>query len=928
MKELSSAGKALWAKKGRHREMSWLPLHQHMADAAGVARLLWQEWLSPGERHRIASGLNNPSLAQSFFVFLAAAHDLGKATPLFQAQPRGFPPDDLDQEQMENLKAQGLPCEPYSFFINSRATPHALASQVLLLQAGCAPAIAAILGAHHGKPSESIALSERPYQAFAQHYYLCTAGKVPWSTVQTDLLLYALCLSGFEGLGDLPQPDFPSQVLLCGLVIMADWIASNEALFPYQGWGEADLRVQGQERLEDAWQRLQLPLPWVFDDLALTPDYYLDRFGIRSPYLSQSMALEIVQNTAFPGIFILEAPMGTGKTEAALVAAEIFAEKAGKSGVFFALPTQATSNAIFSRLLAWTKALDLQGSHAIRLAHGKAQFHDEYKDLPKGGRDTWQRYEGEILVHQWFEGSKKSLLADFVVGTIDQFLLAALRQRHVMLRHLGLFGKVVILDECHAYDAYMNQYLDRALRWMGIYHVPVIILSATLPAARRAQLVQAYLGGDGLTMSKAQRRNRERIPAPAWTKSRGYPLVTWTDGQQVHQHEIPLFGSSLEVALEPLAREDLTARLKALLVNGGYAGVIVNTVSRAQAIYQELAETFGAAQVTLAHARFIAPDRIRTETRLLGMLGKSMGSQPRSGTHIVVGTQVIEQSLDLDFDVLVSDLCPMDLLLQRMGRLHRHERSRPLELTAPRCLILGLQEEGFEPGALAIYKAYPLLRTKALLPEHSLRLPEDIPRLVQDVYDLDVCLPNEPPGYEQAQSEWLKLLEKQRSQAGAYLLKSPFLEDILNDWLINTPLEAAGEASVRDSAESLEVLVVVKNQDGLLSPLPWVDFPAGKRRLDPLLVPGEEAARYLARQSLRLPYALCHAGIIHRSIEELEASNQPIAAWQDSPWLKGQLFLLLDAELRVSLCGIDLLYDKNRGLLIENEGGDHAGKGV
>lgn len=151
-----------------------------------------------------------------------------------------------------------------------------------------------------------------------------------------------------------------------------------------------------------------------------------------------------------------------------------------------------------------------------------AQLNTDYLKLqqePVPVEDDADDPEERVMVHQWFQGSKQALLANFVIGTVDQLLMAALQQKHVMLRHLGLAGKVVVIDECHAYDAYMNCYLDRALNWLGEYRVPVILLSATLPAKRRTELVTAYL-------------NRKTLPDAPWKTCRGYPLLTWTDGNR------------------------------------------------------------------------------------------------------------------------------------------------------------------------------------------------------------------------------------------------------------------------------------------------------------------------------------------------------------------------------------------------------------
>lgn len=929
MRTLSVAAMSLWGKKGKPGEMTWLPLAWHMADAANTASRLWANWLPASVRNRIERSLIKPHEAEQLLRFLAAAHDLGKATPVFQSKTRGVPPVELDNQLMDGLLAAGLPCDLENIFLDKSATPHALATELLLRQRGCDPGVAAILGAHHGRPASSETLRKGALFSHPRNYHMGTQGKAAWTGIQQELLAFALRTAGYAQLDQLPRPDFMAQLLLVGLVTMTDWIASNEHLFPYQRWEELLPLGDDVSRADRAWRTLNLPKGWQRDELAPKPAYYIDRFSIDRPYPMQEAVEHAARGIAQPGIFILEAPMGSGKTEAALVAAEIFADKAQCSGLFFALPTQATSNAMFSRLLAWTQALDLPETYGIKLAHGKAQFNADHQALLEGSRGIGET-PGDAVVHQWFEGNKKALLSDFVVGTIDQFLLAALRQKHVMLRHLGLAGKVVILDECHAYDSYMNNYLDCALAWMGAYGVPVIVLSATLPAARRAGLVRAYLGQRAPDPVR-KRPGRAAVPPPPepeWTRSRAYPLLTWTNGQAVQQQEVMDAGPSRNVSLARMEDADLITRLDSLLCEGGYAGVIVNTVQRAQDFARELRKAFGEDQVILTHARFTAPDRIRTEERLLQLLGKPRDGKLRSGRYIVVGTQVLEQSLDLDFDVLVSDLCPMDLLLQRMGRLHRHQRPRPANLQTPLCLVMGAQGDILDPGAQAVYMAYPLLRTLAFLPQDGLTLPEDISPLVQDVYSEDVPMPHPVAGYEEARREWLLRVSRQEGRSGTYLIKKPDADDALTDWMAEPPGDALGEASVRDAGDSLEVLVVCKAGGDGLSLLPWAEDNPEVGVLSAYHMPGKEQARLLARQSLRLPPTLCHPGIIKETISALEQENLCLSAWQQSPWLKGQLFLILNEGLETTLVRHRLTYTQQLGLLCEKEGREHEGEGV
>ena len=217
-----------------------------------------------------------------------------------------------------------------------------------------------------------------------------------------------------------------------------------------------------------------------------------------------------------PGLIIVEAPMGEGKTEAALAMAEIIAKKNGHTGLFFALPTQATSDGIFPRVVKWLEKVSLNegSSKTIFLSHSRSEFNKTYAEIPLSSNCS---SEDRLIIHEWFYGKKKRILSDIVVGTIDQILMAGLKRKHLPMRHLGLCNKVVVIDEVHAYDAYMGNYLEKCLMWLSSFNVPVILLSATLPIARRKKLVDAYMNGRGLNAK-----------GETWETDIRYPLITFT----------------------------------------------------------------------------------------------------------------------------------------------------------------------------------------------------------------------------------------------------------------------------------------------------------------------------------------------------------------------------------------------------------------
>lgn len=280
--------------------------------------------------------------------------------------------------------------------------------------------------------------------------------------------------------------------------------------------------------------------------------------------------------------------------------------------------------------------------------------------------------------------------------------MVALKQRHLALRHLGFSKKVVIIDEVHAYDAYMSQYLLRAIEWMGAYKVPVIILSATLTEETRKKLIESYLTGMGIDWDTGIEKDLEEK-----IKTISYPLITYTDGFEVNQVREFSNSESKEVEIHKLEEKCLCYKLENLLSEGGIVGIVVNTVKRSQEIAKNLIEKFGEENVELLHSGFIDNHRRDKEENLLNMIGKD-GKRPFK--KIIVGTQVIEQSLDIDFDVMISDLAPMDLLIQRMGRLHRHntvkpEVIRPEKLKNPKLYIMGINQDfDFDNGSSYVYR--------------------------------------------------------------------------------------------------------------------------------------------------------------------------------------------------------------------------------
>ena len=886
---------ALAAKSGHTDKSDWLPLVIHANDTAGIIQKLFSSWLPDHVRNGLAmdislNGGTKPSqgCVRRLCELIALLHDIGKITPSFQ---------NIIAKNIDNHEdyMHGLGLDISGKFKYSSKSPHKIAGYVILREISKIPnEISVIIGFHHGRTDlsahdEQLVLYSKNY--FGENKADKKAQEKLWRGLWNDWISYALEKTGFT-IETLPKPDVKAQMILTGLLIMADWIASNTYYFPYINIGEDVNAIDCNERVNRAWELFGLPKVLEIENCCDSPEIFSEKFGFNANPM-QRQVMEIIAQNPCPGLYVLEAPMGLGKTEAALSAAEILIDRTGCGGVYFGLPTQATANGIFRRIAGWASKCD-PGLHSIRLAHGMTELNEEYKAMFHGNasgisfdsKDDDENVKDNIIVHEWFEGRKQALLSDFVIATTDQFLLASLKQKHVMLRHLGLSGKVVILDECHAYDSYMNVYLDHTLTWMGAYGVPVIVLSATLPPERRDELIRAYMNNPG------------KIECDDGAGS-AYPVLTSVIKNKITRRALSSDMQDKKISAENLEEENLAHYLRDKLSGGGCAAVIVNTVAYAQEIAKILKRELKDFKIVCFHSRFIATDRAKIEAALLKNAGKDSTPHERDKL-IVVGTQVIEQSLDLDFDTMITELCPMDLLLQRSGRLHRHKkRKRPLDCEKPVLAVLRPSKP-----RRSVYDEWILQQTQKYLPD-VIVVPSDIPKLVGKVYAKpEVSEQNE------AYLEYCKKIEGKQYKAEKYCIHSNML-DMHGKSLITKFLDddagnsTDAEASVRDTDETIEVLALQKKSAssyGLISKNISFDTTSELNENEEILV---------ARERLKLPRFFSEKYNIEKTIKQLDILPK---RWKSSKLLKNELMLVLDDNMEAGLDGKKLRYSVDFGL--------------
>jgi CRISPR-associated endonuclease/helicase Cas3 len=538
---------------------------------------------------------------------LAALHDIGKVSPGFQVKSEAWLVQHAlrDQALKEGWIAQ--------------ESDHAKISQFTvqaLLRSSQLHRWAAVVGAHHGRiKGERVQVRE------------------PWQ--EERLRLAVDIIKEFAPLPDQPSSD-AALWFVAGLVTIADWIGSDERHFPLDArWDVPERRRQAQTALAAInWRSVEVRQLAGFSELF--------------PQIPQANSLQITADEVViePGTYVIEGPMGCGKTEAALAAANRLIATGKATGLYFALPTQVTSNRIHLRVQPFVERT-CASPVTVRLAHSASWLTEPDLPMQLSAAVAGDK-EASAHVHvgrSWFASAKRALLAPFGVGTIDQALLGIVAAKHFFVRQFGLAGKVVILDEVHSYDLYTGTLIGVLVKRLRELQCTVIILSATLTGKRRRELL-------GL--------------ADHQPLSTGYPLVSGVASCFIERTcEAPLVKTIRirSVTSAPLV-EDAISRAS----HGECVLWIRNTVDEAQETYRTLqsANFQGGPPIALLHSRFPFFRREQLEDDWMNRLGKDSANRPPG--CILVSTQVAEQSVDIDADLLITDLAPTDMLLQRLGR--------------------------------------------------------------------------------------------------------------------------------------------------------------------------------------------------------------------------------------------------------------------
>ena len=713
----------MWAKReprGRKaKTRAYHALIYHLLDVAAVAYGMWDDGLGAGQKAWLMDMIGlDEAAARGMMALLAGLHDIGKATPAFQKKA-----PDLYARLDDDLHD-----EP------TYADDHGIFSAVILcrwlrgkgINKQQASQLAAVIGGHHGSWISNTETNNNKQ-----------VGNETWNKLQNQL-----CNTLQEVLGvakiSLPKETQAFNVFaafLSGFVSVCDWIGSNKDYFCYK-----EVDGSPQHYFQCARERAKVALSdWS--------DWKVDgrkpAFNKVFPFAPNKLQQEGIQHLQgfeqAPRLILVEYPTGEGKTELALHIGDSLVNGFGLAGTYIAMPTQATSNQMFERVETYlrkrySKNLKLQLIHG-GVAQYKSPHQHTLSESVQEGNDSADD------AASWFEQNRKrALLTPYAVGTIDQAMLSVLQVKHHFVRQFGLSRKVIIFDEIHSYDTYMDEIIKRLFNWLHVLDSPMILLSATLSRQGRQEILKA-VGAS----------NAEEMP------DKPYPRLTVVehDGEARVHCLPPPETREIQIRRMALGLDSLLDAVRPVYEKGGCIAIVCNTVSESIEAARHLrqAEGIDEDEVWLLHARFPLAWRGEIEKKVVGAFGKE-GTRPERA--ILVATQIIEQSLDLDFDLMVSRTAPIDLLIQRMGRLHRHPRSkRPSHLAKPTLLLRTPDMKtddvpDFGVDGL-IYERFFLLKTWLCLRDvEQMRIPDGVDELMNAVYNQEIDIDNISSAYREA----------------------------------------------------------------------------------------------------------------------------------------------------------------------------------
>ena len=848
-----------WAKTTKEGKPG-ISVYDHMVNVGCVARCIAENSQKILERFQLQSAAVG---------ILAALHDLGKISPGFQQKCESWLEENNLTKTARNWRWDS------AMELDHGKVSHS-AIQDFLLQQGISRDViqymATVLGAHHGKikyfPN---ARGIRP--PLIKQIAEKNSG-IDWNDERQKNAHQLWCYFDTEGSVVNISDDSPAIWWLAGLTSVAGWIGSDERFFPPdRRTGDVDVPSLARNALDViGFRQAEFIQNLSFHDL------FHDAEKPEIQWVPNEMQEKTLAAVSGPGVYVVEAPMGMGKTEAALWGAYRLLVSGKATGIYFALPTQTTSNRMHLRMNEFVRRISRTCS-STRLIHGNTWLMDQTAGLLPVATSPDSASEDARTGRDWFASAKRALIAPFGVGTIDQALLGVVAAKHFFVRHFALAGKVVILDEVHSYDLYTGTLIDKLITILEALGCTVIVLSATLTGKRRGQIV-SYPDDDS---------NDAELP---------YPLITGRNEGRSFEPVAATAPESRFVKVDFITAENAVQEAIMSARNGGAVLWICNTVDSAQKQYRRFTDTTqGEFPVGILHSRFPFWQREKIEDEWMERFGKSEKTRCRS---ILVSTQIVEQSVDLDADFMITELAPTDMLLQRIGRLWRHKRNQRPAVAARLCIIK--EEKSLEEfrsmvpkaimdslgGKAHVYDPFVLLRTLKLWESYpNVIIPTQIRELIEATY----CVRDDDP------ESWEKLFDDRFVRNSNERFKAAMNS---NYWQPQLPDEEGVQTRLNDvPTVSLAICRSINKQEAL-----FVDDSSAKLGEDEFRL---ATAQAIHKNLVKVPeYCFDHIDL-HPAFKEYLYGNQCLGIVTGSGAV----------EVKGLKSGIRFFYSDELGLVIE-----------
>lgn len=758
---------------GKRKGNETLSVLQHLQDVYSVGKYIYNNIVCEDIKEHLKNEINRP---EEFFYFICLIHDIGKFSKDFQNQI-------LENNNKSNHVSLGSEIMYNYYYDNFNEENY---DRTVVHEVICS---------HHGfsRDNDSSGITSDLYEEGLEELEKCKF---------IEYIIEQLNLEVKDILLKISKINYSTVKILSGLLILSDWIGSNIEIFPHT-CGDIS-----EERELNAIK--QLNKYFNFNELLKYNDadiFYKDIFGFSPSEFQKDVfnCVDVVNNR----LFIIEAPTGSGKTEAALSIAYRYLSSNVRNGIYVSMPTCATSNALFARYNNFLNKIYNTNDINLKLQHSKSDLFFEKN----------KKQNENYLDSNTFD-FKLSGLNNFVIGTVDHVLKTSLSIKHFTMLQTAVINHVLIFDEVHSYDYEMRKILLSTITDLSQTNTPIIILSATLDKEFKNKIKEAYntvLDNDNSVKDK---RNK-----PFQLYRDKSDLIKEINGYNYFKEQAKDVYINLKLQDEEYndVERDVDSIYNKIMEIGckGYYGIIVNTVKRSQDIYNGLINKgININNIKLLHSRFISGEKEIITSSIINRLGKSGFKDREDDFYIVVSTQIVEQSIDIDFDCLFTDLSPMDALLQRIGRLHRHEQNnkiRPENLKEPKCFILNTKKvvhnKEFSTAPYATYlinKSHRLLRKIEIECNNNknnnnndgffILKNNDTQRLINETYlykEGESLFNNENLGYEKFKS----IIYNSENEAYKNIDSN---RNLLN-------LEANDDVSVRNTLITMEVCCLLKD---------------------------------------------------------------------------------------------------------------------